>query len=317
MAQVQQQIKIITLTLNPAFDVHCQTKDFVARKENIATVTDFDAGGKGVNISRALQANGIDNVAVALLGEENAETFVSALEKEGLPLKYVCVAGRIRENITIHTENSPETRLSFDGFETTDEALRKIVALIGEVDCQTLIALTGSLPRGTSVEAVKAVLKGYASQGAKLIIDSRSFSLSDLVECSPFLIKPNEQEIQTYTGVCANTVDEAATLANELRKKGVENVLLSLGARGAALACAEGVLYGKSSKIEAVSTIGAGDSMIAGFLAAYAQGKSMSESLRLAIAYGTAACLQKGTNPPLPKDVVSIESQVKIQKING
>ncbi len=313
----QTNKKIVTLTLNPAFDLHCHTKEFVACKENIATVTDFDAGGKGVNISRALHANEVESVAVALLGEENAVAFTTALEKEGLTLKFVSVAGRIRENITIHTENAPETRLSFDGFAVTDEVLKEITALIGEADNQTLIALTGSLPRGMSIEAVKEVLKGFAKQGVKLIIDSRSFSLSDLVECSPFLIKPNEQEIQTYTGVCPGNEKEAATLAESLRQKGVENVLLSLGARGAVLSCDEGIFYGKSPKIEAVSTIGAGDSMIAGFLSAYAQGKTKSEALKRAIAYGTAACLQPGTNPPLPQDVEKIETQTEIRKING
>ncbi|MBQ8284499.1 MAG: 1-phosphofructokinase family hexose kinase [Clostridia bacterium] len=317
MKKIQRQTKIITLTLNPAFDLHCYTKEFVACKENIATVTDFDAGGKGVNVSRALQANGIDNISIALLGEENGAAFTAALEKEGLYLQSVCVAGRIRENITIHTENAPETRLSFDGFTATSEALKEIVNRIGEVKDDTLIALTGSLPRGMSIEAVKEVMQEFVRQGAKLIIDSRSFSLSDLVECSPFLIKPNEQEIQTYTGVCPSNEKEAATLAETLRQKGVENVLLSLGARGAVLSCAEGIFYGKAPKIEAISTIGAGDSMIAGFLSAYVQGKTKSEVLKSAIAYGTAACLQKGTKPPLPKDVVAIERQTEIQIING
>ena len=109
-------MNIITITLNPAFDIHCHTEQFAPYHENLAKITARDAGGKGVNISRALAANSVPNTALVVLGEENAEDFRRSLSKSGVQTKEICVKGRIRENITLHTDHAPETRISFQGF---------------------------------------------------------------------------------------------------------------------------------------------------------------------------------------------------------
>ena len=104
-------MNIITLTLNPAFDVHCFIKGFAPYHENLATITENDAGGKGVNISRALTSCGVENLALVVLGEENGESFTRSLEADGIIYRSISVKGRIRENITVHTDNAPETRI--------------------------------------------------------------------------------------------------------------------------------------------------------------------------------------------------------------
>ena len=109
-------MKIITLTLNPAFDIHCYTENFKPYHENLAKITDRDASGKGVNISRALKATGVDSLAFLVLGDENADSFERGLKADGLNYRAVTVSGRIRENITLHTEGADETRISFAGF---------------------------------------------------------------------------------------------------------------------------------------------------------------------------------------------------------
>ena len=129
-------MNIATLTLNPAFDIQCYAQDFQPFHENLARITANDAGGKGVNISRALTEHGVPNTAVVVLGEENAAEFRSALAKEGLRTREVLVAGRIRENITIHTDTC-ETRLSFKGFSADATLLERVEAAIGEVDADT------------------------------------------------------------------------------------------------------------------------------------------------------------------------------------
>ena len=118
-------MKIITLTLNPAFDVHCSFKTFKAEGENFGIVTSRDAGGKGINISRALSSCGIESVAMVALGSENGAEFASILEKDGIEFKYVNASGRIRENFTVHTEGADETRISFEGTISDDHLLEK------------------------------------------------------------------------------------------------------------------------------------------------------------------------------------------------
>ena len=130
-------MKIITITLNPAFDIHCYTEHFRPFQENLARITERAAGGKGVNISRALTANGIDNTALVVLGDENAEDFRRSLSAYGMNVEEILVKGRIRENMTLHTSNAPETRISFSGFNADDSLLSQVSDMLREADEDT------------------------------------------------------------------------------------------------------------------------------------------------------------------------------------
>ncbi len=307
-------MKIITLTLNPAIDVHCHTATFKPFKENHCTVTDRECGGKGVNISRALTVNGVDSLAFVVLGAENGNDFRNSLIQDGLTLSAVTVPGRIRENITLHCDDSDETRISFAGFAADNTLLEKIdAAVTPQVDDASIVTLTGSNPKGLSVDGLKELLRKWTRLGAKIVIDSRSFTLADLIEMKPWLIKPNQEEISAYLGQEIDTFDQVVAAARNLYDQGISNVMISLGPQGALLVCNEGVFAAIPPKIEALSTIGAGDSSIAGFLSVAE--KTASDRLRTAVAFGTAACLTSGTKPPLPADVKSVWEKVTVNNI--
>ncbi len=309
-------MKIVTLTLNPAFDVHCRMAQFLPYHENLAEITDRDAGGKGVNISRALTANGTENLAFLVLGEENGADFCRLLDADSVKYTALTVPGRIRENITLHPDNASETRISFSGFSTDNALVERVKsALIPCVDGDTLLTFTGRIPKGMCADTVKSMLRAFTEMGAKIVIDSKSFTLSDLVELKPWLIKPNQEEIGEYLEKAVDSFEDALDSAKELHAKGIKNVMISLGASGALLVCTDGAFKAVPPKIEAVSTIGAGDSSIAGFLAAAKDGKSAPEMLRTAVAYGTAACLSAGTRPPTLKDISRIFEKVSVTKI--
>lgn len=308
-------MKIITLTLNPAFDLHCRADTLELYHENLATVTSRDAGGKGINISRALAQNGVESTALVVLGEENTADFRRALAADKLCVREIVVAGRIRENITVHTDGLPETRISFTDFEADATLLSRVEESLS-VDSETVITLTGRLPHGVEIKDVKALLRRLQSAGARIVIDSRSFALADLVEARPWLIKPNEEEISTYLGRTLKSLEDALSAAQRLCDAGIENVMVSMGEKGACLACADGQFVATPPRIDAMSTIGAGDSAIAGFLAAIAKGMETPEALRLAVAYGTAACLGAGTRPPRAGDVAQIHARVDMRKID-
>ena len=308
-------MKIITVTLNPAFDVHCSAEHFEACHENLAVVTEREAGGKGVNISRALAMNNVKNLALLAVGSENGEEFCRELDKDGMEYDTIVVEGRIRENITIHTKNAPETRLSFTGFNTDGALLaafeEKLLPILADGD---VVTFTGRVPSGISIEDVKAFLRRLEAKGARLVIDSRSFSKDDLLDMKPWLIKPNEEEIGMYTDIAVTDFASAARAAEQIRKQGIENVIIS-SSKGAVLACEEGTFVAYAPKIKVVSTIGAGDSSIAGFIAAAKQGKSYAEMLRTAVSYGSAACTTEGTKPPLPDVVASCLAEATVERI--
>ena len=306
-------MNIITLTLSPAFDIHCYAENFASERENLVHMTLRCAGGKGVNISRALLAGGMQSTALAVLGQENAAEFEQALCADGIALCALSVPGRIRENITIHTSCGAETRISFPAPAVEKDVLARLWdALAPQLTPDTVLTLTGRVPDGLDMQAVKHLLLQATALGARTVIDSKSFSLSDLAEVRPWLIKPNEQEIADDFGYPVNSLDSAARAARDLHARGIANVMLSLGEQGAVLACDAGVFGAVPPTVTPLSTIGAGDSAIAGFLCAASQGADAQGCLQNAVAFGTAACLTPGTLPPRAEDITHIMEQITL-----
>ena len=304
-------MKIYTITLSPAYDVHASAKSLVLQHENLAHVKSRDAGGKGVNVSRALTYNGVENTAVVVLGRDNCGDFKAALDADNMTYIALEKDGRIRENLTIHVDGENETRISFSGFSLDNGILVEVDDLL-YVDKDTVVTFTGSVPKGVDMPMVKAFLKNLKRKGARIVVDSRSFTLDDLVEVAPWLIKPNSEEIATYSGKEVDSFEDCLEFAKKLCSGGIENVMISLGKQGALLVTESVTATASPPKINALSTIGAGDSTIAGFIAAYSTGADAAECLKTATAYGTAACLLEGTTPPTKENVSEIYRNVKI-----
>ena len=306
--------KIITLTLNPAFDRHCACDTFLPHCENLAQTLSLDAGGKGVNCSRALTANGTDNLALLILGADNADTFCRALREENIPYRAVLRAGSIRENLTLHQKNAPETRISFSGFSTDASALSELDELLdreitnGE---SFFLVFSGRIPAGISKKDCMNFLTAQQKKGARLVIDSKSFTREELTDLCPFLIKPNEEELASLLP----NEEDPLRAAQKLCSEGVETIAVSLGERGALLVNVREAFWATPPHVSARSTIGAGDSFLAGFLTALVQKRPANECLQTAVAYGSAACLREGTQPPLPRDVARLFSLIKVEKL--
>lgn len=297
-------MKIVTLTLSPAFDVHYRAEKIELGCENFVKMIERNAGGKGINISRALSVFGTESIAIAVLGEDNCREFCELLEKEGVQVAPIVIPGRIRENVTVHTSDGEETRISTTSSEVPSDILAKIETmtngLLAEGD---VLTLTGSIPPGASRTEVTEYLKRQRKKGIRVIADSRSLSLDDLIEIRPFLIKPNEHEIVDYVGRAVSSKEEAVKAADSLRKLGIDNVMITLGKGGAVISSDEGSFTVAAPSVPVLSTIGAGDSSIAGFIYALSKGESIKNALASSVAFGSAACLSEGTNPPLKEDV--------------
>lgn len=306
---------IFTVTLNPAFDLHYRMAHFEAQEENYVDGILCDAGGKGINISRALKVNGTDSTAFVLLGEENGGAFETQLMRDGLCYNPIRIPGRIRENITLHPADSRETRISLDTFcvepAVLDELERSVRAVCRNGD---LLAFAGRNPKGLDKARVIAFLKRLIADGVRVIVDSNSFTPEDLIEVHPWLIKPNEQEIVSFLGVPVRSAQEAVAAAGELVRRGVaEEVMISMGGDGAVWSNGTDSLILEVPKLaHPLSTIGAGDSTLAGILHATARGLSREDTLRTAVSFGTAACMTEGTLPPNPQDVETVFSQVRV-----
>ena len=306
-------MKIYTITLNPAYDIHASAKTLSLGHENIAEVKSRDAGGKGINISRALTYNGVENTAIVVLGEDNCADFENSLAADNITYIGIKKPGRIRENLTVHTDDG-ETRISFRGFTLDNSVLTEISSEICG-DRETIVTFTGSVPKGVDMTEIKRFLISLKAKGVKIVVDSRSFTLSDLTFVKPWLIKPNSEEIAEYSGKTVNDFSDCLEFAQKMNREGIENVLISLGDKGALLVTNETVATATPPHVSVLSTIGAGDSTIAGFIASYAQGNSPEECLRTGVSYGTSACLLEGTTPPTRENVAQIYQNTRVKNL--
>lgn len=305
-------MKIYTLTLNPAYDVHAFAKSLRLNCENLAEIESREAGGKGVNISRALCNGQIPNTAIIVLGKENGDEFKNAISEMNCVL--LEKEGRIRENLTFHHENGSETRISFSGFSVDDGILGEVIDNIA-IEDDTIVTFTGRIPAGVNKDQAKNFLRILQSKGARIVLDSKSFTIDDIFEIQPWLIKPNQEEISEYLCCEIKTLSQVLEKAAIFTEHGIANTMVTLGEKGAALMTKDKTYIATCPNISAISTIGAGDSTIAGFLAGAYAGEGDEVCLKTAVSYGTAACLTAGTLPPKKEDIEKIYTQICVTEV--
>lgn len=307
-------MNIITITLNPAVDLHYSVEKLTPLGYNEAKFIRRDSGGKGVNLSRALLSGGICSTCYIALGSVGAEEFVSPLREFGLEPILTLLDGRARENINL-MQGGGETVIATVGPTLGEAELENMEEKLAPyINSETVIAFAGSISGGTDKYAVLRRLMKFRSLGARVVFDSKSFELSDIIPLSPYLIKPNEDEAESLTGIEVKDVASAARAAVAIRDMGIGAVLLSMGAGGAVLASADGVFAANAPTIIPRSTVGAGDSTLAGFLAAKSRALSDAEALRIAIAFGSAACLEEGSLPPRRDVIEKLLCEIEVKR---
>ncbi len=306
-------MKIFTVTLNPVYDVFYRVPDFKLSEENQATSVSVFTGGKGVNVSRALLNCGYDTRAYLLLGHENCQPFIDGMNVAQMPTRLFYTEGRMRENVTLVDDDGNETRIVMNSFSANPETLGYILsALKNEVTSNDIIACCGRFPAGIPTADTVAFIEGLKSITDKVALDTKSIGLRDVLEISPWFIKPNEKEVEALVGYRCSEKEVAVKAAEELYNKGIKNVMISLGERGAVYCGELGKCYINIPEVATVSTVGAGDSTVAGFLAAYSDNPELDNCARMACAYGTACCLEPGVNPPTAEKIKEIASKIEV-----
>lgn len=304
---------IVTLTANPSLDRTIELEAPIAPGEvQPARAERVDAAGKGVNVARVIAAAGAETLAVVPLDED--DPFANALRASGIPSLRVPVAGRARSNITITDPAGVTTKLNLPGPALTDgEADALLEATVEAVDGARWLALAGSLPPGAGddyyVRVARAVRARYGDRAPRIAVDASGAPLAAVVEAGVAdLIKPNEDELAELVGVALDleTRDAAAEVLAAARRivpSQVGSALVTLGAAGAMLVTADAAWRAAPPRIRVASTVGAGDSSLAGYLLADTAGAAPADALAHAVRYGAAAASMPGTQPPGPTDL--------------
>jgi 1-phosphofructokinase family hexose kinase len=308
---------IYTLTLNPAIDRELTVAEVQFDAVLSAVKSQVDFGGKGFNVSRLLKSMGMPSTALGFIGGRTGDRLQSGLQALDIATDFVSIAGETRTNISIVTEKHDHYIKVNEKGPLVDEAkqrelLDKIAALAQPGDWWVL---AGSLPPSVLDSFYAQIIEILNQHHAISILDTTGESLRLGCEAKPFLVKPNADETQKLTGLPVETVAQIAIAAAELRKLGAQNVVISLGKKGALLQYAECSWLVHSPKIKERNPIGAGDSMVGGLVWALSQGYSLKESLGWGAASGAATASLSGTEVGSRPLIEELFQQVNYEEI--
>jgi 1-phosphofructokinase len=292
---------IVTLTLNPSVDRTVEVEALARGEVMRALGVRVDPGGKGINVSRALATHGIPTRAVVTIGGAEGEHLVTLLRGTGIEIVQVPIHGAIRSNTTVVEPDGTTTKFNEPGAELSAGELEAVFeAVAAAVTAADWLVLSGSLPPGTPPGVYADLVRSIAGSGIRVAVDTSGPAFEAVLAAGPTLVKPNRDELAEVTGVRLVNVADVVEAACRLRDQGAGAVLASLGADGAVLVDVDGAIHGRTPVVSPVSSVGAGDAMLAGFLAGGGVG---ARALTEGLAWGAAAVLQPGSGMPSPDDI--------------
>lgn len=287
-------MRIATVTLNPAFDLVGRLKRIEIGEVNTVETLGLYPAGKGINVAKVLADLGTKLTVTGFLGKENEGDFVNAFDKNGLTDEFFRINGKTRINVKITETEADVTDLNFLGFDISEENWETFTSQSQNWESKyDLVAVCGSLPRGVTPKQFAHWLESLHQQGIKVVLDTSNAALTAGLHAHPWLVKPNRRELEVLVGRPLNSLEEVITAAEQLRSQGIENVIVSMGEKGSLWLNNEGVLQAQPPRCEnVVSTVGAGDSMVAGLIYGFTQGFSKEKTLRFASATSALAVTQ-------------------------
>lgn len=284
---------IVTLTVNPAIDKSTHLKGLVPEQKIRCEAAKYDAGGGGINVSKAISRLGGASLALFTTGGFTGKMLEELIDKEGISSKTIAVDAWTRENfIAVDDNTNSQYRFGFPGGKISSEEAQNILNSISNLDTQFLV-VSGSLNEGLSDDFYQQIAK---NTNAKLIVDTSGEALKKVLKTGAFLIKPNVGELAKLVGkeqLELNEINEAAKQI--IADGGAKIVVVSLGPQGAALITKDSYEYVPAPNVVKKSTVGAGDSMVGGMVWALSQNKSLKEVIRWGVACGSAATMNEGT----------------------
>ncbi|EIT86807.1 1-phosphofructokinase [Fictibacillus macauensis ZFHKF-1] len=279
---------IYTVTLNPSVDYHVETPTLHVGEVNVAQRQHYKAGGKGINVSMALQNLHIKSEAFLLAGGFTGQFIVETLQEKGIVYHAVAVEEPTRINVKL--KQKVETELNGRSPYVSEQVLRSLTQqLLDVVAPKDYVVLSGSLPESVAASTYATLLEQLESKGVYVVIDSKGKALEEALPKRPFLIKPNQHEVSEWLGSTISTPQAACNAGREMMKHGAEHVIVSMAGEGAVFVSEEVCVVANAPKGIVQHSIGAGDSVVAGFLAHYSQHGDLVEAFRYGVAAGSAS----------------------------
>lgn len=314
--------RIITVTPSPCLDVslwvdasYCEF-DTLNSEPAIVSREHIDAGGKGVNVSRVLTNLGRQNISLSITGDKNISTFTDILDTECVEYSCIKYSGAIRENFTITLSDDKVMKIDRKG----DPIGRKEIIALRDKICiniadgqNALVHFGGSLPIGMDKADYISLINDIANMGAKISIDSAILTIEDYLDIRPYMIKPNLVELSFASGRDVMSINDVKEAICPL-KGAITHILVSMGDKGLFYAGKGGNFIAIPPAVKAISTVGAGDTTVAGFIHSLAIGAEVSGAVRFATACGTASVLLEGTKAITLELAENMLDRIKLQE---
>ena len=292
---------IYTITFNPSIDYIVSVNQLKFRKVNRTTSEMILPGGKGINVSQVLQNLGIDNIALGFAGGFTGNQLIHMLQDRGIKTEFIEVMeGMTRINVKLHANmevgtDFEETEINGTGPSVSESEIDMLKNKIVSLRNEDVLVLSGSVPKSISSNIYADILKITSKKGVKTIVDASGPLLWNALEYNPFLIKPNHHELGEIFHREIEEREEVIFYAKELQNRGAKNVLVSMGAKGAILIAEDGKVYEMDApRGIVINTVGAGDSMVAGFVAGYIESNGdYMNAIKMGVAAGSASAFSK------------------------
>ena len=297
---------IYTLTFNPSLDYVIAVEDFQTGKMNRTASEMIYAGGKGINVSIVLKELGVESVPLGFVAGFTGQELQRMLQEQGIRTDFIEVEQghtrinmKLRTDILIEPETDgfwhQETEVNGQGPLITEEELELLLQKIDSLTENDILVISGSVCRGVPQSIYADITKRCREKNVRVVVDASSVLLWNVLEHGPFLIKPNIDELEDLFYRDIDRMDEVIFYAKELQNRGARNVLVSLGKDGAVLVTENGDVYEKEApKGDVINSVGAGDSMVAGFLAGLLQTQNYEKAMKLGLCAGSATAFSEG-----------------------
>ena len=320
---------IITVTMNPAIDRTVQLNELVPGQMHRFGTAQSDVGGKGINVSKMLRTLGTPSVACGILAGRAGDRIEKQLADWEIESKFVRAEGETRTNEKLIEQNGRMTELNEAGPEVTLAQLDEVKATIRQIltsagDTRSIVAISGSVPRGVPKNFYRELVEEIHDCGGTAILDADGELFREGVKAKPDYVKPNAEELRSYFAargeepeVVAENYADLIQMGRKLQGEGISNVIISMGGEGALFLRDENnpALYCPALPVKAISTVGAGDSVVAALCYGFENNLSWEDTVRRCMAASAGAVTTAGTRPPEPEVIEELIGKVKIESL--
>lgn len=302
---------IYTVTVNPALDYVMQLPEVKDGETNRSSDTQFLAGGKGINVSQILNQLGVDNTAWGFVGGFTGEELIRQLNVKKISSDFVRISDDTRVNVKIHAQE--ETEINAAGPDITDQEVAAFKSRLDDLKAGDVVVLSGSLAPSLPTDFYESLLPLIREKGAEFVVDTTGEALLRTLKFNPLVIKPNHHELADLFDTSFSSTADMLEAAKKLQKLGAQNVMISMAGEGAYLVTADHVYHANAATGTAVNSVGAGDSMIAGFVGTWFEKHDAAEGLRVGSACGGATAFTEDI--AVKSQIDAVLPQIKIDVV--